>query len=105
MGIGVKKISRFEHIGTIIGKVLDDFYKSVDSPLSEVQLIWPEIVGPMAAQNARPRAFEGKILVVHATSSSWIQELQFLKGEILQRISEKIGANRVSEIRFKIGPI
>lgn len=105
MKTGAKTIRRFEHIGTIMEKVLADFRKSIDHHLLEVKDVWDDVVGPLAAQNTRVAACKGKVLWVHVAGSSWAHELQFLKAEIIGRINEKLGEDRVGEIRFKIGPV
>jgi hypothetical protein len=105
MKTGIKKISQFEHIGTIMEKVMADFRKSFDHHLLEAQDVWPDVVGSLAAQNTKPAAFKGKILLVHVAGSSWMHELQFLKEEIIHGINARLGAERIREIRFKIGPI
>ncbi len=100
-----KKIKGFEDIGTVLKKVLADFQKSADYGLIQVWNIWEMAVGPVIAENTRPAAFKGKILLVHVTSSVWTQELQFLKKDIIGKVNEKLGADLVEEIKFKIGPL
>ncbi|MFC1813872.1 DUF721 domain-containing protein [Thermodesulfobacteriota bacterium] len=63
------------------------------------------VVGKAIAENARPAAFKGKMLLVHVTSSTWIHELQFLKKDIIRKVNNALGEEQVEEIKFKIGPI
>ena len=62
-------------------------------------------MGEIIAENARPAAFKGKILLVHVNSSPWLHQLSFLKKDILARINRELGQDLVDEIKFKIGPL
>jgi predicted nucleic acid-binding Zn ribbon protein len=57
------------------------------------------------AANTRPAAFKGNLLIVNATSSSWLQQLRFLKPEILQKVNHVLGNVSVKDIKFKVGPV
>ena len=67
--------------------------------------LWDRAVGEIIAENARPAAFKGKILLVHVNSSPWLHQLSFLKKDILTRINRELGQDLVDEIKFKIGPL
>jgi predicted nucleic acid-binding Zn ribbon protein len=62
-------------------------------------------VGEVIAQNAKPAAFKGQILLVHVTSSSWIHQLQFLKKEMIERLNNSMGKPLIEDLKFKIGPL
>jgi len=57
----------------------------------------------LSEQNAQPLAFKGKLLLVEVTSSAWLHELQFLKGDIIKNLNDALGKELISEIKFKIG--
>ncbi|KPJ76815.1 MAG: hypothetical protein AMJ54_10255 [Deltaproteobacteria bacterium SG8_13] len=76
-----------------------------DAPLLQVWELWEKAVGEIIAENARPAAFKGKILLVHVNSSPWLHQLSFLKKDILARINRELGQDLVEEIKFKIGSI
>jgi predicted nucleic acid-binding Zn ribbon protein len=92
-------------IGNIIPKVLRSYRLGTDEELSQIWDLWEHVVGKAISENARPAAFKGKLLLVHATSSTWIQQLQFLKKDMIKKINEALGKNLVEEIKFKIGPL
>ena len=64
-----------------------------------------DIVGDVIAQNARPAAFKGKILLVHVSSSTWVHQLQFLKQEMIAKLNDTFGKELISDLKFKIGPL
>ena len=59
--------------------------------------------GHVIAENAKPAAFKGRVLLVHVNSSPWIHQLQFLKTDMINNINQHLGDQLVDEIKFKIG--
>ena len=100
-----KQKKDFIHIGSIIGDVLKEHMPDSAGELTRVWQIWDRAVGATIAANAQPVAFKGDLLLVHATSSSWIHQLQFLKADIISKLNADLGQPVISEIKFKIGPI
>jgi predicted nucleic acid-binding Zn ribbon protein len=98
-------VEEFEHIGTIIGNVLKTCRNDIDENLTQVWDLWDRAVGDGIAQNARPAAFKGNLLLVNVTSSTWMHQLQFLKNDMIKQINQALGKELVKEIKFKIGPI
>ena len=67
--------------------------------------IWMTAVGEQIARNAYPAAFRGGILFVNVVSSVWMQELSFLKENILEKLNRELKGAKLKDIRFKIGPV
>lgn len=65
--------------------------------------VWDEVVGPQVARRARPSAIRDGVLTVTVASGPWLQQLTFLKGEIITRLNEKAGEDLVREIYLKAG--
>jgi predicted nucleic acid-binding Zn ribbon protein len=63
---------------------------------------WPHWVGPRVARHTRAVAFRDGTLVVEVEGSAWMQELGFLKREILRTLNERLGADLVRDIRFTV---
>jgi len=99
------KRSDFVHIGKIINVVIKQYRCEPDFALKEVWKLWDEAVGETIAQNARPAAFKGKLLIVHVISSVWIHQLQFLKNDLISKLNAALGKPLVEEIKFKIGTL
>ncbi|MFO7560515.1 MAG: DUF721 domain-containing protein [Desulfobacterales bacterium] len=92
------------HIGTVINDVLNQCRKErPDSDMTRIWALWDKTMGMTIAENARPAAFKGQLLVVQVASSPWMQQLQFLKKDIIQKLNSALGKELVQEIKFKIG--
>lgn len=98
-------IKEFAHIGSIINNVLRACRQEADEELVQVWDLWDRAVGEAIAENARPAAFRGKLLLVHVTSSTWLHQLQFLKKDIITKVNDALGKELVEEIKFKIGSV
>lgn len=100
-----KNIKEFEHIGSVINKVLKTCRHESDEELIKVWNLWNSAVGDVVAKNTRPAAFKGRLLLVHVVSSTWMHQLQFLKTDIIAKVNDALGKDMVGEIKFKIGPL
>jgi predicted nucleic acid-binding Zn ribbon protein len=94
-----------EHIGDIIGKVMETYRRRPESELTRIWDLWGAAVGEVVAGNAQPEAFKGKLLLVNVTSSTWIHHMQFVKKDIIDKINHAFGKTVVDDIKFKIGSI
>ena len=100
------KNKNFSHIGALINNVLNTYRNErPDSEMTRIWALWDETMGVTIAENARPAAFKGHLLVVQVTSSPWMQQLQFLKNELIQKLNSALGKELVRDIKFKIGSI
>ena len=99
------KRSDFVHIAKIIDDVVKQYRREPDFALKAVWRLWDEAVGEKIAQNARPAAFKGKLLIVHVSSSAWIHQLQFLKEDLISKLNAALGKPLLEEIKFKIGTL
>ena len=100
-----KKSNKSVHVGSILNDVIKTLRPEADGGLVEVWQLWDAAVGKALAENARPAAFKGKLLLVHVSSSPWIHHLQFLKKEITDKLNTALGQNLIEDIKFKIGPV
>lgn len=67
---------------------------------------WERAVGPRIAGKARPYMVKERTLFVKVSSSVWMHQLQFLKGDILEKLNGLLGAGREMEsLRFSIGTV
>ena len=100
-----KHKANFVHIGGIIDDVLITFRRESDFELMRVWQIWDGIVGDVIAQNAKPAAFKGRVLLVHVSSSTWVHQLQFLKQDMISKLNSALGKALIEDLKFKIGPL
>jgi len=59
---------------------------------------WDAVVGATLARHARPDRFRRGVLVVAVDSPEWMQELQFLKHELRERLNARLGRNAVRDV-------
>ncbi len=100
-----KRNPYFQHLGDLLESVLKK--QKLTIPKKDVQIMtaWGKAVGPtIAAQTAIERFAHGT-LYVKVANSVWMQQLQFMKEDITERINGVLGAERVKNILFSIGHI
>lgn len=100
-----KRRSDLTRLGTIIPAVLEDCREPSDTELIQIWDMWEGIVGNLVAENAKPAAFKGKLVLVHVESPSWMHHLQFLKAELINKINKGLGKPLVEDMKFKVGPL
>jgi len=100
-----KHKTKFVHIGSILDAVIKKYRRETDAEIVQVWQVWDNIVGDVIAQNAKPAAFKGRILLVHVASSTWIHQLQFLKKEMMAKLNNALGKTLIEDLKFKIGPM
>jgi len=66
---------------------------------------WERVVGETIARQTRPDRVTCGVLYVRVATSTWRQELHFLKGEILSGLNAIPGEEPISDIRFFLGEI
>lgn len=61
---------------------------------------WEEIVGPTLADKTQPMKIQGKFLYIGVEHPAWIQELQFMKPKLLEKIQGHCPETTISDLRF-----
>lgn len=62
---------------------------------------WSQIVGEAVAKISEVDRVEDGVLFVKVESSSWRNELAFMRREIISKINTMLGEEIIHEIRFK----
>ncbi len=93
------------HIGSFINEVLFSCRSEIENGIFEIWDIWANLVGEVIATDSKPAGFRKKILIVYVSDSAWIQQLQFLKKDIIKSINDCFGKRLVEDISFRIGPV
>ncbi len=92
-----------------IGSILEKTFKAleIDVPLKahSIWAAWKEIVGESVALHAQPRSIRNRILFIDVSHSTWIQQLQFLKPTLIEKINAYLGEALIQDIRFRLGRI
>jgi hypothetical protein len=71
----------------------------------QVWKVWEEVVGEALARKARPNKIHNGKLFVTVSSSVLMQELQFVKWRLRERLNQTLGEGAVKEIMFVIGRV
>ncbi|MFZ7128152.1 MAG: DUF721 domain-containing protein [Desulfobacterales bacterium] len=95
----------FTPIADLLTEVLSQCRKGNARGIEILTALWPQAVGAAVAANTRPAAVCKQMLLVHVSSSAWIQELHFQKQEILRKLNHAAGYPIISDIAFKVGPL
>lgn len=66
---------------------------------------WREIVGDSVASNTQPSVIRNRILFIEVSHPTWIQQLQFLKPTLLEKINGFLKEDFIHDIRFRLGKI
>jgi hypothetical protein len=64
--------------------------------------LWARAAGEQVARATTVRAFKRGVLTVECESSVWTNELSYLSGEILSRMSAMDPGNPVRKLRFRV---
>jgi predicted nucleic acid-binding Zn ribbon protein len=100
-----KNSNGFVHVGSVLQDLLKTPNMASNTRLSRIWEVWPDAVGGQIAANAKPAAIKGSLLIVLAESSAWIQQLHYLKREMIAKLNRTLGENLVKDIKFKIGTL
>ncbi|MCX7981974.1 MAG: DUF721 domain-containing protein [Syntrophales bacterium] len=92
-----------------VGDVIEAVLKKRKLPFvrkdRSLQLIWSRVVGETISSNTFPERVDRGVLTVRVASSAWLQELRFLKEEIILRFNEVSQIAPIENIRFLLGEI
>lgn len=66
---------------------------------------WEQVVGAAIARRARPLRLSGGVLTVMVGSAPWMQQLNFMKDELVSKLNSCLGEERVREIVLKSGRV
>jgi len=67
--------------------------------------VWKDVVGDHIARRAQPSNLMGKTLYITVSSSTWMEELRYLKLEIIKGINARLKEDLVEEMVFKLGRV
>ncbi len=93
------------HVSDLLREVIAGLETRRAAPLVALSRHWEALVGPELAGNARPAGLKGDLLLVDVANSVWMQELQFRKAELMERLNAGLPDVHIREIRFRIAPL
>jgi hypothetical protein len=94
-----------QSLRSILEKTLKNL--EIDIPLKTYSIFgaWNEIVGESVGVQTQPRSIRNRILFIDVSHSTWMQQLQFLKPTLLEKVNSFLGEPLIQDIRFKLGKI
>jgi hypothetical protein len=66
---------------------------------------WHRAVGPQISVQTAPFKFKNNTLFVNVSTPAWMQQLRFMKQEIMDKVNDEWGKNEIKNIYFAIGDI
>jgi hypothetical protein len=91
------------------GRLMDDVFAwlKLDEPARAYRALraFQRAVGPRIAARARAERLRGSILFVRVTASSWAQELNIMKEQLIAKLQRTPGGEVVYDLRFNVGPL
>ena len=97
--------SGFDSFSSILDAVAQRLGLSVKLIEQRIARDWVEIVGEQIAAHTRPEHLRGRRLSVLVDHSVWMQQLSFLKPDLLRRIRVHTGGETVQDLQFRIGDL
>lgn len=67
--------------------------------------VWDEAVGSKIAAHAQPASFREGTLTLHVDSAPWLQQLNYLKNDLIAKVNEALDQELVKEIQLKSGKV
>ncbi len=67
--------------------------------------VWKDVVGERTAAHTMPAWIKKDVLWGYVDSSSWMQELTFMKPEILQQVNQHLRSVTIMDIRWLRQPL
>jgi predicted nucleic acid-binding Zn ribbon protein len=93
------------HIKSIVSEVLKKYSHTKQSSLFQISEIWESAVGSTIANDSRPWRIKGNELEVHVSGATWLQQLNYMRNEIIEKLNERLGTQVIQKIRFSIAHI
>ena len=100
-----KRRRNLQKMGDFLQKVLKRKKILLDLIDYRILDIWNGAVGPQISANTNPFKFKNNTLFVHVSSPAWMQQLRFMKQEIMDKVNLDWEKEEITNIYFSIGDI
>lgn len=94
---------RLEHLGGILKESLKKNRIAVILEDRKLRDLWDKAAGPQIAAQTRPESIKRGVLYIKVFSPVWLQELGYLREELLAKIVSSSGDTAVKNIHFSLG--
>ena len=89
-------------IGGAVHRVLAELGHGQETPAMRLVVAWAEVAGEELDEIAEPVDLRGEILEVAVSSPAWAQQLSMRRGEFLEGLRERLGAEAPADLRFRV---
>ena len=90
-----------------IGSAMQPLIERLDSEghfgIVRLAKVWPEVVGDGISRRTEIVSLKFHTAVVKVSGAMWIQELNLMRSQILERLRDKLGYTVVRDLRFVQG--
>lgn len=93
-----------ESLQAVLGNLFADTPLGLRMREAKIWLIWERAVGKTVASRAYPTQFRDGTLTVAATSSPWLQQLTFMKRDLVKAVNRECGEELVRDIFLTTAP-
>ena len=94
-----------ENLGSILERVFTSLNLDIKVKQYQIWDVWEDVVGEAIARQAQPHQIRNMVLRVNVSSSTWMQQLEFMKKQIVDRLNDSIGETVIKDIHFRIGEL
>lgn len=100
-----KRRSAPQRIGDAISPILSGLDTQGQFDLVRVVRLWPEVVGEAISRRTEVSSLKFHTLVVKVSGAMWIQELNLMRAQIVERMRAALENDSVREVRFVKGTL
>ncbi|MBW1615041.1 MAG: DUF721 domain-containing protein [Deltaproteobacteria bacterium] len=90
-------------LGDFLTDALAKHRISYDTFMLKAWEVWEEALGDFMSSQTKPAAFKGGLLIVNVDNPAMMQQLHFLKKEVISKLNKAMGENVIKDIKFKAG--
>ena len=92
-------------MGDFLEKTLKKREIHIDIVDHRILHTWNSAVGPQISAHTNPFKYRNGTLFVNVSNPAWMQQLRFMKQEIVEKINAESGKEDIKNIYFSIGDI
>lgn len=96
---------RPEAVGSVLRPILQRLDPEGHFEVAQLIKVWPEVVGSDIARRTEVSSLKFHTAVVKVSSAMWIQELNLMKRQILDRLVRALADDSVRDLRFVKGAL
>ncbi len=98
-----KKETKFSHISNVLNN-LSIFNKKnkLKTEIIQISKVWSSCIESPISENSCPHFFKKGTLTIKVTDSNWMNSLQYLKTEMIEKINTYLGKDLINNIKFII---